>query len=93
MRLGSHKFPPRNPPGVLVPSKGKPMRSTAHGMDQLQDRGYVPSVILQARRTQKGKKRQDDASWLHYDPINDIFAVFSKIGELIMAYPGPRGKR
>ena len=87
--LGSHDSPPRNPPGVLVPSKGRPIPSTAHGMDQVQDRGYVPSVVGQVKRS-KDKTRQGDGSWLHYDPINDIIAVFNKKGELVTTYPKPR---
>ncbi len=90
--LGSHNSPPRNPPGVLVPSgNAKPIRSTAHGMDKVQDQGYVPSVISQVQKS--GKKPQSDGSWLHYDPINDIFAVFNKIGELVTTYPTPRTKK
>jgi hypothetical protein len=91
--LGSHTSPPRNPPGVLIPSGGaKPIRSTAHGMDKVQDQGYVPSVIDQTRRS-NNKKLQHDGSWLHYDPINDIFAVFNETGELRTTYPNPKKKK
>lgn len=91
--LISHGYPSRNPPGLLRPSEGRqPIPSTGHGMDKVQDQGFVPSVIDHVLRTGKDGPGWDPGTVMYYDHINHIIAVFNEKGELISAYRTSRKK-
>lgn len=92
--LQTPRGPARNPPGKLIPSGGgKPIRSTAHGIDKVQDRGFVPSVIEQVYRSPNRSPGNRPGTTMHQDPINNIIGVFNDAGELMSTRYGGRKKK
>ena len=83
----NHPKPPEYQSKRNLPTNINGREYTGHGLDRMQDRGILPSVVENTIKN-GSKTAQDGGKIQHYDPVNNVTVITNKNGGGVTTHYG-----